>query len=108
MKPAVGQDRTAINDAADEVWAQLNHRERLALPSVGGERTVRDLADELGMSKSTVARAKDAAEAILAAALQATDDSAAIAAELLRRSAALADGTEPATSPSFSDTGGEP
>lgn len=102
------QDRTAINDAADEVWAQLNHRERLALPSVGGERTVRDLADELGMSKSTVARAKDAAEAILAAALQATDDSAAIAAELLRRSAALADGTEPATSPSFSDTGGEP
>lgn len=106
--PDADQDRTVINDAADEVWVQLNHRERLALPSVGGERTVRDLADELGMSKSTVARAKDAAEAILAAALQATEDSAAIAAELLRRSAALADGTEPATSPSSFDTGGEP
>lgn len=106
--PAEDQDRTVINAAADEVWVQLNHRERLALPSVGGERTVRDLADELNMSKSTVGRAKDTAEAVLAAAFHATDDSAAVAAELLRRSAALADGTEPAASPSSSDTGGEP
>jgi hypothetical protein len=106
--PSEHQDRTVINDAADEVWAQLNHRERLALPAVGGDRTVRDLADELGMSKSTVGRAKEAAEAVLAAALPAPDDSAAVAAELLRRSAALADGTEPAPSPSSSDAGGEP
>ena len=106
--PSEHQDRTVINDAADEVWAQLNHRERLALPAVAGDRTVRDLADELGMSKSTVGRAKDAAEAVLAAALPAPDDSAAVAAELLRRSAALADGTEPAPSPSSFDTGGEP
>lgn len=106
--PSEDLDLTAISDVADEVWAQLNHRERLALPSVGGERTVRDLADDLGMSKSTVGRAKDTAGAVLAAALQATDDSAAIAAELLRRSAALADGTAAAASPSSSDTGGEP
>lgn len=90
----------------DQVWSQLDRVERLVLPAVDGSATVRDLAAELGVSKSSVQRAVARAKVVLATALLDADDASEVVRELLLRSGEWGGGTIEARSASSSDTGG--
>lgn len=96
-----------VRAAADEVWAQLEHRERLALPVAAGSATVREMEEELGVSRSSIQRAATSAKAVLEVTVPA-EDAQAVLRELHQRAEILRGGTLETRSPSSPDTGGTP
>lgn len=91
---------------ADGVWDQLELPERLVLPAAAGSSTVREVAEDTGLSRSSAQRAVVRAKTILEAALRGTNDPEGVARELLERAAQLVSGTGTSGSSSSSSAGG--
>lgn len=94
-----------VGDEADFVWEQLDLRERLVLPVIAGELTIREAAELLGFTRSTVHRAVGRARAVLESVLDNNDSATAVVAELLSRASQLTHGTPDGDLPSLTDEG---
>lgn len=99
-------DLLAVAETVDDIWAQLQFRERLVLRGLDPSVSVRSLADELGLSKSSVQRALTRARAVVESNLERAEDRELVVGELLRRSSRTGPGTDPGASASFSTGGG--
>lgn len=98
--PATVAPDPEIIESCGALWDQLSPAERLLVPYLDGSVPIRQVAADLGLSRSTAHRTMERCRAVVAGALAGDTNAAQVAAELLRRAPQSDVGTSSNASPS--------